>query len=589
MRFLRKRGRIYYAVVTVPRDLQYAIGRKQLWRSLQTTRYNDALLFARKILNRADELFFVMRYGSMDKKVIDSMVAEFALTSLELNDKLRLGVKVLPETYNQDTEYSSKYAHMASSKAGRELLAKARIILSEYCKEKKLKDEMDSIPYLSGIVDRYLCSYNQEVDRESDDYKEVLAAFATVEKMLEKIEAEKVVGDDDTEYQDRIISKWKMNLLPKTDKGIPFSQLLNEYYSYGEKYEWDVVRAKRKQGPFHVFSEAVIDVFGRDIGIKEIDEEKARDLLSYLSQLPAYTRQGEIGEGRLRDNDPVAASTVNKWLEDLSAAFNWGMGGQRKLVDHNPFKKLRLPEQDRKRDRSREFTPEELQLYINLLAETYDPASPEKTWIPLCILYGGPRNNEIAQLHVDDINQENGIWYFNIKGDTEKGQRTKAEPSDRSLPIHSTLIDLGILEHWKLMKGRGERQLWPNLALSVRTGRYYSDNLSNELNRLIDDNITEDKKLRVYSLRSNFENAVEHKITGAILDAMDGRESFLNGMESLMPFFERALKDVMGHAQRGATTDRVYRKARLTIMKRMVEQAEYYIDLSKLKEKLTGN
>lgn len=536
---------------------------------------------------RADELFFVLRYSNiMDRKFLDSLVAEFGLASLEMHDKLRLGVKVLEAEDKTDESYSDQYARITKNEEGREAMSRASLAISDGYKKAALNQELSNLPHLKDIADKFLRLNSIDLSKDSDDYKEVLAAFASAEKVLEKIESERILGDDDTEYQDRTIAKWKKNLLPKTDKGITFSKLLAEYYDYSEKYEWDIIRAKRKQGPFRIFCEAVIAVFGRDIGIKELDEEKARKLLSYLAKLPTYTRPGEISQGRLKDNDPVSVNTANKWLEDLSAAFNWGKNGQRNLVNHNPFKKLRLTEQERKRDRARIFTREELQLYVNMLAETYDIGCPEKTWIPLCILYGGPRNNEIAQLHVDDVDQENGIWFFNIKSDAEKGQRIKADTSDRALPIHSTLIELGILDQWKAMKERGEKQLWPNLKFNDQTGRYYSDNLSQELNQLIDDYISEDKKLRVYSLRSNFENAVEHRITEGIINALDGRESFLTGMESLMPFFERALKDVMGHAQRGATTDKVYRKARLSIMKKMVEQANYDIDLSALKERL---
>jgi len=48
-------------------------------------------------------------------------------------------------------------------------------------------------------------------------------------------------------------------------------------------------------------------------------------------------------------------------------------------------------------EKTREFSPEELPLYVTMLADTYLPAFPENTRIPLLILYDGMRNNEIAQ------------------------------------------------------------------------------------------------------------------------------------------------------------------------------------------------
>ncbi len=61
MKLLRRRGKFYHVVIAIPVDLQPRIGRKQLWRSLQTERYKDARIHARKILQQADELFFILR------------------------------------------------------------------------------------------------------------------------------------------------------------------------------------------------------------------------------------------------------------------------------------------------------------------------------------------------------------------------------------------------------------------------------------------------------------------------------------------------------------------------------------------------
>jgi site-specific recombinase XerD len=38
----------------------------------------------------------------------------------------------------------------------------------------------------------------------------------------------------------------------------------------------------------------------------------------------------------------------------------------------------------------------------------------EKFWVPLIAVFSGLRQEEICQLHVDDVRQEDGIWYFDI-------------------------------------------------------------------------------------------------------------------------------------------------------------------------------
>ena len=107
----------------------------------------------------------------------------------------------------------------------------------------------------------------------------------------------------------------------------------------------------------------------------------------------------------------MSNSSVNKYLEHVTAAFKWGAARQRKYIEFNPFEKTRLPE-GVKREKTRVFSSEELQQYIDMLAKTYLSDFPEYLWIPLIILYEGMRNNEIAQLFVDDIQEQDGIPFI---------------------------------------------------------------------------------------------------------------------------------------------------------------------------------
>jgi integrase len=310
----------------------------------------------------------------------------------------------------------------------------------------------------------------------------------------------------------------------------------------------------------------MIEYFGKDIGAKEIDDDKACEWRDF----------------HLADNQ-LSNSSVNKYLDHVAGAFRWAANRQRKYVEFNPFEKTQLPK-GVKRDKTREFSPEELQLYINLLADTYLPECPENIWIPLLILYNGMRNNEIAQLYIDDIQERDGIPYFRIWITDERNQRTKVDASQRNLPIYSKLIELGFLEYVKKMLPCGQDQLFSNCIYNEKTDRYDDDNLSARLNTLVDC-ISTDKRLRVYSLRANFKTAIDNKFADAAIDAMEGKSSNLD-IAGLEKFVDRAFNYVMGHSAKGGTGDTTYRKVQLRLMQRIVEQAAYSIDISKLKNVL---
>ncbi len=69
----------------------------------------------------------------------------------------------------------------------------------------------------------------------------------------------------------------------------------------------------------------------------------------------------------------------------------------------------------------------------------------ELYYVTMIAAYSGMRIKEITQLHKEDIILKDGIYCFNIN--TNDGKTTKTKNSIRFVPIHSKLIDLGLLEY----------------------------------------------------------------------------------------------------------------------------------------------
>lgn len=69
----------------------------------------------------------------------------------------------------------------------------------------------------------------------------------------------------------------------------------------------------------------------------------------------------------------------------------------------------------------------------------------ELYYVTMIAAYSGMRIKEITQLHKEDITLKDGIYCFNIN--TNDGKTTKTKNSIRFVPIHSKLIDLGLLEY----------------------------------------------------------------------------------------------------------------------------------------------
>ncbi len=511
----------------------------------------------------------------MDSRLTDAIAADFGLDLLQLHDELRIGTVVVPPHCDQDKasnfeEVKKIYAEASKTAVGRSMLEANAKLMADQIQEHIFAGKPDDLSFVSGAYEIFMKKHGIPLPPfNSSDEKELMTALAQTAKLAYIIEQERVQGiRGESDLQHRLISKWKTDLPPQKDTGIPVSELLNQYLviwikEYRKKPNANEYRIKRKSREIDIIKESILEFFGKDIGVKEIDDDKAIEWRDF----------------HMADNQ-LSNSSMNKYLDHVAGAFRWGADKKRKYVEFNPFDKTQLPE-GVKRERTREFSPDELQQYITMLADTYLPKSSENTWIPLILLYNGMRNNEIAQLYVDDIQERDGIPYFRICVDDARNQRIKVGASKRDLPIHPKLIELGFMEYVQKMKASGQEQLFPNCIYSDRTGRYYDDNLSARLNILVDC-VSSDKKLRVYSLRANFKTAIENKFADAAIDAMEGKASSLD-IAGLEKFVDRAFNDVMGHSAKGGTGDTTYRKVQLRLMQRIVEQAEYPIDISKLK------
>ena len=102
------------------------------------------------------------------------------------------------------------------------------------------------------------------------------------------------------------------------------------------------------------------------------------------------------------------------------------------------------------------FTPDELRALFDDM-DYYRQAtedSPSKYWCPLIALYSGMRVEEICQLHLSDIVQIDGVWCFSVNTDqTDSGyaKHVKSMAGIRLVPIHSHLWDpLGLKAYVEL-------------------------------------------------------------------------------------------------------------------------------------------
>ena len=179
-----------------------------------------------------------------------------------------------------------------------------------------------------------------------------------------------------------------------------------------------------------------------------------------LNKLPRYDGLSiedviNLGEA------PAALNTVSKQLSRVSALFSWAIGHG--YSDKNPAAGMRIKNPQRASDERNQFSADDLQrLFGSPEYREGGHREPYMFWTPLIALYTGARQTEIAQLHLADFGERDNVPVIDIN-DQGEGKRVKTKASKRTIPVHSELIRLGLLDRVSQLRERGETRLFPEL------------------------------------------------------------------------------------------------------------------------------
>ena len=223
-----------------------------------------------------------------------------------------------------------------------------------------------------------------------------------------------------------------------------------------------------------------------DMPIAAFDVNQARLLKDRLSRCPQYfgLRPEFKGKTLLQVVESgstykaVTAVTVNNRLRKLSAFMNWCKTNG--YIQDNPLVGLKMMTGSAKEARL-SFEQHDLTALLDLDAlKTEARKHPWRYWIPLLGRYTGARLEELCQLRTEDFVEQQGILCIRID-DSSEGQNLKNASSRRMLPVHPSLLELGLLRHVETARATGAHRLFPELepvrgklghAVSKWFGRY---------------------------------------------------------------------------------------------------------------------
>lgn len=204
------------------------------------------------------------------------------------------------------------------------------------------------------------------------------------------------------------------------------------------------------------------DVVG-NVEIEKIDKQAVLDFRAKLMKLPA--NMYKIYPGKtiqaildMPDVEPMSINSVNKHIMRLKALLGYAV--KEGIITVNYAQGMMLSDKRRTDELRKVYTIEDLISIVNNLPR--EQGRPERFWIPMIAMYSGMRLDEICQLYVEDVQQVDGVWCFNVND--EKDKKVKSSSSKRIVPVHPVLSSSGLLEYVDNIRSAGDPRLWMNLS-----------------------------------------------------------------------------------------------------------------------------
>ncbi|PMQ04256.1 Tyrosine recombinase XerC [Dyella sp. AD56] len=217
----------------------------------------------------------------------------------------------------------------------------------------------------------------------------------------------------------------------------------------------------------HFDTAFTLKVFLGLVGDKDLSEVSPTDMDTFMDALahwpanaskkPQYkglTPKQVVAKAKGNSDKKLAPRTKEKHLDRLRVFLKNCM--DRRLIAYNPCDGLRVTGKAQDEEQTKQpFNEKDLKALFDPSHIT--PIMPHKHWIPILGLYTGARLNELAQLHVEDIECIDGVFGMHIR------RKVKNPSSRRFVPLRQELLDLGFIDYIESAKQAKFEHVFPGL------------------------------------------------------------------------------------------------------------------------------
>ena len=528
---LVRRNHTYYLRARIPNSLVYLTHKTQFWYSLKTNNYYEALEKVRKESYKVDIAINLLR--SLDMKIKNKQII-FASEDI---DKIVINkLKQVEETFenyfdeienrkfdyqdmlifNRDTDEANIEQHE---------LKCVELAVNEYFND-TLNDERTHKSLKKQIekIQKEKIPVIEDKQNPSEDIRKIKTALTGVEKyILDKIHCIEQNIELDRSINPRvkrcldIIQAEQNEKARRPTVSTLWSKVFDEFAleKYNNRTGENTIRQNQQ------CLETIFEIIGKKY-VESITYKDCQKVVRSVYNIPKKWKERYKGQKlsallSKKNDDAISLSSVKKYLRIFkefmifckdnryipdSFQGDIKITKRKEVISIEPFSKDEL---------KKIFDP---MTYPRVMDMKYS----YRYWIPLIALYSGMRLNEICQLYLDDIKVSKGVWYFDIS-DERKDQHIKNSQSKRLVPIHSKLLELGIIEYANKVRevkinNKHQDRLFYQLNYSVKN--HYIQAISQWFGRYL-------KKIGIDS-RSKVFHSFRHTVKPYLRDAGISKE-----------------------------------------------------------------
>lgn len=477
LRNVIQRNRIFHFRRGIPLDLRSRFRRREITCSLRTSELHLAGIRSRELYLAAESLFEESRHNPMlTDDQLAAIVQDYYNYVLEREGRFRLQSGPMPpETRAMRAKFFHELAADTRNALGANDLFSVGLTTEAMLQKHGLAGRVDKVERTQ--VAQALMRGGIELAEAVRARYEGDFSFEPRDKLLaRKVEA---MFAPPANSQPQAAEQAAREQVNESEPGALFTETAASFVIKQKQLRrWENQTASQNEKSYELFT-----AICGDRPLRKYVRKDAAKFKDVLERLPADYGKASRYNGKTPDeilaldaesgsqSERLSIRTVKRHFSALSAL--WDEAIPLGVAADKIFSGFKFPQQRRAQDQRPMWTRADLaRLFKTPLwagcksqGRRSTPGTQiirdEKFWLPLIAIFSAARQEEICQLHAEDIREEEGVWVFDINA--REPRKLKNRSAVRLVPIHDELIRLGFLRYVDEQRKAGNARIFPSL------------------------------------------------------------------------------------------------------------------------------